>query len=464
MTHFFISYVREREDAEFSENLRSRLQSEGFETWIDRQHIVGGTLWQPAIDQALRKAAGVIVVMTPAAKASEYVTYEWAFALGANVPVIPVLLKPTDLHSRLASLQCIDLTAPVHLRLWEPLYDCLRAVIAKDTAKVYLTPDMIQALLADFDSHDSNVHSAAICSLGCADQDAAREALTEALQHRRWDVRIEAAITLVEKGIEDNEPVIPILIDALHGPQQYMGRRAGSALLKIGDPAVPAVIAALRSPDDQTRAWASAILGAQKNALAVPALIEMLHEEVVNVPSYAIAALGNIGNAEAMSAIVELIKKLRGLVDMADHKSPDTYQQSPPFTEFRLVAASVQALQTIGFPAVSVLVEVVEWLISLEWIIDYYIAQIPGPFDDVISTSVAALGTIGSSDAVPVLLKALPRSRFVRYRAHITEALLAIGGPAAIESLRGLLHDPACSSELQPIVRQLLQRLGAPEI
>jgi HEAT repeat protein len=103
--------------------------------------------------------------------------------------------------------------------------------------------------------------------------------------------------------------VIPILIEALHGPLKYTCERAGAALLKIGDPAVPAVIAALRSPDDRARAWASTILGARKNAVAVPALIEMLHEEeVVNVPSYAIAALGNIGNAEAMSAIVELIK------------------------------------------------------------------------------------------------------------------------------------------------------------
>jgi hypothetical protein len=31
--------------------------------------------------------------MTPDAKASEYVTYEWAFAWGAGVRVIPIMYK-----------------------------------------------------------------------------------------------------------------------------------------------------------------------------------------------------------------------------------------------------------------------------------------------------------------------------------------------------------------------------------
>jgi len=175
MAHFFISYSRV--DAEFGENLISRLHGQGFETWVDTQQILGGNPWQTAIDEALRTAAGVVVVMTPAAKASEYVTYEWAFALGAGVPVIPVLLDRIDLQPRLAALQYLEFTVPIHLRPWERLFDSLQAVMLKEIAKVPLTPEEIQRLVADFDSLDPNVRRIAIGSLAARDQDETLEAL-----------------------------------------------------------------------------------------------------------------------------------------------------------------------------------------------------------------------------------------------------------------------------------------------
>ena len=42
------------------------------------------------IDLSIKNAFALIVIMTPEAKASEYVTYEWAFAWGVVVKVIPV--------------------------------------------------------------------------------------------------------------------------------------------------------------------------------------------------------------------------------------------------------------------------------------------------------------------------------------------------------------------------------------
>ena len=72
MTHFFISYSRL--DAEFGENLIHRLRTQGFDTWVDTEQLLAGDDWRIVIDNALRTSAAVIVVMTPAAKASEYVT------------------------------------------------------------------------------------------------------------------------------------------------------------------------------------------------------------------------------------------------------------------------------------------------------------------------------------------------------------------------------------------------------
>ena len=93
--HFFIPYSRL--DAEFGENLIYRLRAQGFDTWVDTEQIQPGYDWRKSIDEAIRTSAAVIVVMTPAAKASEYVTYEWAYALVllcqfAKLPPSPVLI------------------------------------------------------------------------------------------------------------------------------------------------------------------------------------------------------------------------------------------------------------------------------------------------------------------------------------------------------------------------------------
>jgi len=98
MNHIFISHSHE--DSDFAEILHERLKEAGFSVWRDTG-IRGGEDWRREIDQAIKEAFALIVMMTSEAKASEYVTYEWAFAEGAGVKVIPILLKTTELHPRL---------------------------------------------------------------------------------------------------------------------------------------------------------------------------------------------------------------------------------------------------------------------------------------------------------------------------------------------------------------------------
>lgn len=122
MPHVFISY--RNEDIDFAENVISRLERAGFTAWIDSE-IGAGEEWRTAIDLAVRDALALVVIMTPEAKTSEYVTYEWAFALGAHVKVIPIVLKPTTLHPRLGVLQHLDFTNPRN-RPWERLIEEVR--------------------------------------------------------------------------------------------------------------------------------------------------------------------------------------------------------------------------------------------------------------------------------------------------------------------------------------------------
>lgn len=106
MKHVFVSYARE--DKNFARELTRRLRESNRVPWQDIRNIRGGDNWQITIDHALRNAEALVVVMSPNATVSQYVTYEWAFALGAGVRVIPVIRKRTTLHPRLSSIQYID--------------------------------------------------------------------------------------------------------------------------------------------------------------------------------------------------------------------------------------------------------------------------------------------------------------------------------------------------------------------
>ncbi|MBZ0296410.1 MAG: toll/interleukin-1 receptor domain-containing protein, partial [Anaerolineae bacterium] len=105
MGHIFVSYARR--DTGFVENMREELLKHDFEAWTDSV-LSPGSDWRQEIDEAIRGAFALVVVVTPESKTSEYVTYEWAFALGIGIRVVPLILKPTQLHPRLEFLQHVD--------------------------------------------------------------------------------------------------------------------------------------------------------------------------------------------------------------------------------------------------------------------------------------------------------------------------------------------------------------------
>ena len=78
MAHIFISY--DHDDGDFAELLKQKIEAVGFSTFLDSDRLRGGDKWRQEIDRAIQEAAALIVVMTPEAKNSECVTYEWAFA------------------------------------------------------------------------------------------------------------------------------------------------------------------------------------------------------------------------------------------------------------------------------------------------------------------------------------------------------------------------------------------------
>ena len=127
MSHIFVSYTRE--DQQFVAELIRRLRDENFNLWLDRDSIRSGDDWQVSIDNALRSAQAIIVVVTPKSRQSEYVTYEWSFAMSLGIPIIPALVSgsASETHPKLSRLQAVDFTVE-DKQSWSRLIERLRSV------------------------------------------------------------------------------------------------------------------------------------------------------------------------------------------------------------------------------------------------------------------------------------------------------------------------------------------------
>lgn len=78
MSHIFISYSRT--DQIYARRLKDYLQNQGFQVWMD-DRINYGDAWFREISQAIRACGAFIVIMTPAADASEWVHKEILIAI-----------------------------------------------------------------------------------------------------------------------------------------------------------------------------------------------------------------------------------------------------------------------------------------------------------------------------------------------------------------------------------------------
>lgn len=104
----FISHSHS--DADFAELLKLHLEKQGIKCWMDSERLKIGQDWREEIDSGISNSKAVIAIMSPEARKSEYVTYEWAYAWGKGIKIFPLMLIQTPLHPRLESLQYLDFT------------------------------------------------------------------------------------------------------------------------------------------------------------------------------------------------------------------------------------------------------------------------------------------------------------------------------------------------------------------
>jgi hypothetical protein len=116
LSHVFISYSHG--DKVHLDRLLTWLDESGFaehERWFD-QHIDGGNNWRDEIAAALDEAYVVLVIVTATSVKSLYCTYEWAYALGQGIPILPLVfdnVSIADVPSPLAVIQFTDCTGQI---------------------------------------------------------------------------------------------------------------------------------------------------------------------------------------------------------------------------------------------------------------------------------------------------------------------------------------------------------------
>jgi HEAT repeat protein len=420
MGFVFLSYKEEERD--FAETLMSRLERDGVQVCDHKNIPYPLDEWYLEIDRAIRQAAVLIVIMTPMASASESVMYEWIYALGAGIPVIPVVVKDTVLHPRLIMLPRFDFTNRTALP-WDALIEAVqKAITEAEPHRILIplgTPSYIREAIKALDSANPDDREGAIDNLAQSDHPVAVHALAGALSHPLPDVRMFAALA---RGKVGDTRALPELLNALHQEDEEISDGAIIALGNIGDITVaPHLIKTLYRRWDRSRYLIANALKKMGDA-AVPFLQKILQEELVERKVWSIQTLREMGGAAVPSLIEALHDK-----------------------EHAVKVYAIGALSEIGGPAaVSSLIEVLESE-NEEWSIRDNAAE--------------ALGKIGDMAAVPGLIRALSYND-ESVRREAARALRQIGSSAVPPLVEALL---SAEGELRRRITAQLRSIGTPE-
>lgn len=317
MSYIFISYAHK--DKNFTTNLIHQIKSAGFTSWIDSEEIRAGDNWRQEIDDAIEASFAVIVIMTKAAKKSEYVTYEWSYALGAKISVIPVLRKPLKIHPRLDSLQYIDFTDDI--APWHKLIGELKKKQAERSIRILsplnASPHVRRAFI-DLNSLDHKKRKSAVRAFENIGDDDSIGGLLEASVDANPGVRKAAAKSLIK--LKDKDPSKSELI-----------------LSRLVD--------RLKHSDPDVRRLAAWVLGALKDPSAIPNLLDATKDDAPIVRGHAAGALEAIGDDRAIPRLTEML---------GDFKK---YRSDEALYEIHVNDIASRAIQNIRSPDASEILE-----------------------------------------------------------------------------------------------------------
>ncbi len=321
--------------------------------------------------------------------------------------------------------------------------------------------------------------------------------------------RERAAAELLRMGAE----AAPALIEALRSPTPGLPPLAGKLLLRLGAAATPALTDALLNRHPEIRVKVAALLGESQDARVIPALVRALRSQYYTVREQAALALGNLLHPQALPALLEALKdpeaKVRAaaVASVGRYCDPETFDEmaelllEDPKLEVRQAAAQalgktrrieavpslmlalhdsfwwyereagadvlLEALETIGQPAVDSLLEALE---DPEGAVRRFAARLLGRIRDpraieplgmalydmhfevgqAAAESLARFGEAG----LRVLGEALKHPE-AWLRQHAVYGLTLSGDNRIVPLLLNTLNDPE-----REVVKQVIQSLG----
>ena len=105
-SNIFMSYSRR--ELGFVDDLVSKLEGEGYKVWLDYRVLIPGTPWKAQIEKGLSNADTVLLVVSKASIASEYVELEWRHFLETDKRVILLIFEAVDLPKELEKYEWVD--------------------------------------------------------------------------------------------------------------------------------------------------------------------------------------------------------------------------------------------------------------------------------------------------------------------------------------------------------------------
>jgi hypothetical protein len=118
----FVSYARL--DQDFVLQLAQALKERGVSIWIDQWDIPLGANWDRCIDDAIRNSNKFLIVLSPAATASESageVRGELRRALEQQKEIVPVLYQPCEIPRQLLEINYADFSGGLNEELLDRL-------------------------------------------------------------------------------------------------------------------------------------------------------------------------------------------------------------------------------------------------------------------------------------------------------------------------------------------------------
>ncbi|NDJ77260.1 MAG: TIR domain-containing protein [Chloroflexi bacterium] len=482
MSHVFVAY--NVENAAFAADLTRQIEDAGFPVWTDDRHLREDEQWREAIDQAIRDAFALVLVLSPESTASELVKYKWMFALGVGVQVILVIVEQTELHPRLQTLPALNFdgdkspwgklirqvqrahdktrvspfarpgqpdrsrarhSPPPDRRPSGSLLERIRRNQEENTDGApgeqpttehpnsidASQPNAVERLIKALEDGNRDARVAAARKLSEMNDRTAVPGLMKMLRDDDWRVREAAAQALGKMQVA--AAVMALLETLRYGrPGPFGGGNhtaITSAICDIGPAAVPVLVDALSDDDWRIRLHATDVLGQIGGEGAVPALVGGLRDPEKRVRWRAAEALGDLGSVEAVPDLIDILRDSSPEVQIAAAWALGRVRHADAISglihlldnrDWRVRWAAAEALWETGEIAIPPLLDILR-------------ERRPGPAR---SAAIRALAEIGAP-AVPPLIELLTSDRW-DHRCVAVDALGTMGDaavPALVETL-----------------------------